>query len=106
VNGPISNDTMAVLKGAEHPVLAHMFIDFMLNETNALKNFEYVGYQPPQKGLSVEFLISEEWVADFLEPALVTPEDFEVETAWVQGPLDAATEALWSEQWTRAKSGG
>lgn len=106
VNGPISNDTIAVIKGAERPVLAHQFINFMLDQDNSLKNFEYLGYQPPQVALTPEFLISEGWVADFLERALVTPEDFELDTAWVQGPLDAATEKLWNDQWTRAYSGG
>jgi spermidine/putrescine transport system substrate-binding protein len=97
---------MTVLKGAEHPVLAHQFINFMLDEANALKNFEYVGYQPPQIGLTAEYLVSEEWLLPHLEPALVLPEDFELDTAWVQGPLDAATEALWVEEWNRATSGG
>jgi spermidine/putrescine transport system substrate-binding protein len=106
VSGPISNDTMAVPKSAERPVLAHQFINFMLDEANALHNFEYVGYQPPQITLTPEFLIADGWAADYLAPALVTAEDFEVETAWVQGPLDAATEGLWSDQWTRANSGG
>jgi cellulase/cellobiase CelA1 len=65
-----------------------------------------VGYQPPQNALTPDYLIENEWVADFLRSALVTPEDFERDTAWVQGPLDADTEALWSAQWTRATSGG
>jgi spermidine/putrescine transport system substrate-binding protein len=106
VRGPISSDTMAVLKGAENPVLAHMFLDFMLDEANALTNFEYVGYQPPQVNLTPEYLISEGWAADYLEPALVVPGDFDLDTAWVQGPLDAPTEALWADQWTRFTSGG
>jgi len=106
VKGPISSDTMAVLKGSERPVLAHMFLNFMLDEANALTNFEYLGYQPPQNNLSAEYLISEGWAADYLEPALVVPEDFELDTAWVQGPLDAETETLWSDQWTRFTSGG
>jgi spermidine/putrescine transport system substrate-binding protein len=106
VNGPISNDTMAIPVNAQRPVLAHKFLDFMLDENNALENFGWVGYQPPQVNLTPAYLIENEWVADFLEPALVTPEDFERETAWVQGPLDAETEALWSDQWTRATSGG
>ncbi|MCI0425511.1 MAG: spermidine/putrescine ABC transporter substrate-binding protein [Actinobacteria bacterium] len=106
VNGPISNDTMAVLKGSEHPVLAHMFIDFMLDADNALTNFSWVGYQPPQNTLTPEYLISEGWAADYLEPALVVPGDFELDSVWVQGPLDAETETLWSDQWTRYSSGG
>jgi spermidine/putrescine transport system substrate-binding protein len=106
VNGPISNDTMAIPIDAQRPVLAHQFINFMLDENNSLENFGWMGYQPPQVNLTPAYLIENEWVADFLESALVTPEDFERDTAWVQGPLDAETEALWSDQWTRATSGG
>jgi spermidine/putrescine-binding protein len=105
-HGAISNDTMTVLKGSEHPVLAHQFINFMLDEANALLNFEFVGYQPPQNGLSADYLVSEEWLLPHLAPALVVPGDFELDSAWVQGPLSAATEALWVEQWNRAQSGG
>jgi spermidine/putrescine transport system substrate-binding protein len=106
VSGPISNDTMAIPKNAERPVLAHMFMNFMLDADNSLTNFEWVGYQPPQKDLTPDYLIENEYAAEFLRPALVVPEDFERDTAWVQGPLDAATEAKWSDQWTRANSGG
>jgi spermidine/putrescine-binding protein len=106
VHGPISSDTMAVLKGSERPVLAHMFLDFMLNADNSLTNFGYLGYQPPQINLTPDFLIGEGYLAEELAPALVVPEDFGLDTAWVQGPLDAETEALWAEQWTRATSGG
>ena len=73
---------------------------------NALTNFEWVGYQPPQTYITPDYLIENEYAAEFLRPALVTPEDFDLSTAWVQGPLDAETEALWSDQWTRANSGG
>lgn len=102
---PISSDTMAIPINAERPVLAHQFMNFLLDETNSLDNFGWVGYQPPQNSLTPDYLIENEWVADFLRPALVTPEDFERDSAWVQGPLDAETEALWSDQWTRATSG-
>jgi len=105
-HGPISSDTMAVPVNATRPVLAHQFMNFMLDESNALENFGWVGYQPPQINLTPDYLVDEEWVAEFLRSALVTPEDFERDSAWVQGPLDAETEALWSEQWTRATSGG
>lgn len=105
-HGPISSDTMAIPKNAERPVLAHQFLNFLLDENNSLENFGWVGYQPPQKTLTPDYLVDEEWVADFLRPALVTPEDFERDTAWVQGPLTPDVEALWSDQWTRANSGG
>jgi spermidine/putrescine transport system substrate-binding protein len=106
VNGMISNDTMAVPKNAERPVLAHNFINFMLDEANALENFGWLGYQPPQVGLDTDTLVADEWVPDFLASAIVGPDDFEGESVWVQGPLDPETEKAWSDQWNRATSGG
>jgi spermidine/putrescine transport system substrate-binding protein len=106
VNAAISSDTMAVPFGAERPVLAHKFLNFMLDEANALLNFEWLGYQPPQKGIDADLLIADEWVPDFLAEGIVREEDFELDTAWVQGQLDIATETLWSDQWNRVKSGG
>jgi spermidine/putrescine transport system substrate-binding protein len=106
VNAAISNDTMTIPFGAKRPVLAHKFLNFMLDETNALLNFEWLGYQPPQKGIDADLLIEEGYVPDFLESGIVREEDFTLDTAWVQGQLDLATETLWSEQWNRVKEGG
>ena len=106
VKGAISSDTMAIPFGAQRPVLAHKFINFMLDEANALLNFEWLGYQPPQVGIDADLLIADGWVPDFLEPGIVREEDFELDTSWVQGQLDLATETLWADQWNRVKSGG
>jgi hypothetical protein len=78
----------------------------MLAEENALLNFEWLGYQPPQQGLDADILIADGWVPEFLAAGIVREEDYELDTAWVQGQLDLATETLWAEQWNRVKSGG
>lgn len=104
VNAAISSDTMAIPFGAQRPVLAHKFINFMLEEANSLLNFEWLGYQPPQNGLDADLLITDGWVPDFLAAAIVREEDFELDTAWVQGQLDLATETLWATEWNRVKS--
>ena len=52
--GLVDNDLMVVLKGGNSPVLAHLFLDHMLDEKNALKNFGYIGYQPPQNALDTD----------------------------------------------------
>ena len=106
VNAAISSDTMAIPFGAERPVLAHKFLNFMLAEENALLNFEWLGYQPPQKGIDADLLIADGWVPEYLAAGIVREEDFELDTAWVQGQLDLATETLWADQWNRVKSGG
>ncbi len=35
--GPVNNDTMVVLKGASNPVLAHLFLNYLLDLPNALE---------------------------------------------------------------------
>ncbi len=46
---PAANDLIAVLSTGKNPVLAHTFLNFMLDETNAYNNFaDFNGYQPPQ----------------------------------------------------------
>ena len=46
---------MTVLKGSERPVFWPTPSSVAPDEANALKNFEYVGYQPPQNGLTSEY---------------------------------------------------
>jgi spermidine/putrescine transport system substrate-binding protein len=106
VNGLIANDTMAVLKGAASPVLAHNFINFMLDEASSLENFAWLGYQPPQVGLDPAVLVTDEWIPENLAAVAITSEDFARPRAVVPTQLSPETEALWAQQWSRAKAGG
>ena len=106
VHGQISSDTMTVLKGSENPVLAHQFLNFMLDEDNALTNFGWVGYQPPQNGLDVDYLVADEWVPEYLSSAIVRPEDFSDPRASVPIALSAEQEAKLLDAWTKVQSGG
>ena len=48
-NGVVQNDFFCIGRTAKSPVLAHKFINFMLDEKNAYDNFvNFVGYTPPQ----------------------------------------------------------
>ena len=99
----ISNDTIAVVAGAEHPVSAHVFLDWMLLPDNALENFGWVGYQPPQTSLDPETLVADEWVPPYLESTIVREEDFDNPNGNVPIQLDADTEAAWLEAWSRVQ---
>jgi spermidine/putrescine transport system substrate-binding protein len=103
VGAQIANDTMAVVAGAEHPVAAHVFIDWMLNNDNALENFGWVGYQPPMTAMDPDTLVADEWVPPYLESAIVREEDFDNAVANVPIQLDADTDALWLEAWSRVQ---
>ena len=58
--GYVSNDCMAVLANAERPVLAHAFINYVLDTKVAIKNMSWLGYQPPQKSLDPS-----SWIRDW-----------------------------------------
>lgn len=106
VNGLVANDTMTIPRGAPNPVLAHNFLNWMLTETNALENFAWLGYQPPQVGLNIESLVADEWIPENLATAVVTKEDFARPRAVVPTQLTPETEALWLENYLRAYAGG
>lgn len=102
--GLIANDTMAILANAEHPVLAHMFLNFMLDNDNALENFGWTGYQPPLTAINPDSLVADEYVPENLASAIVREGDFERG----QVPLQLTPEAaqLWQRVWASAQAGG
>jgi spermidine/putrescine transport system substrate-binding protein len=105
VHAGIANDTIAVLRGAKNPVLAHLFLDFMLEPENAIGNFSWLGYQPPQVSLDPATLVADEYVPANLETAVITQGDIELERAYTFVQLPTETEVAWTEAWTAAKGG-
>jgi spermidine/putrescine transport system substrate-binding protein len=102
--GYISNDAMAVLANAEHPVLAHHFMNFLLDEKNAIKNFSWLGYQPPLKSLDPDSLVAKDLVPEVLKSAVIRQEDFGRGQAPVQ--LTPQEDAAWLQAWSQVQSGG
>jgi spermidine/putrescine transport system substrate-binding protein len=95
---------MAVTANAESPVLAHMFLNFMLDNDNALENFGWTGYQPPLTTINPESLVADEYVPEYLESAIVREGDFEVGQVPLQ--LTPAVDQLWRQVWSTAQAGG
>jgi spermidine/putrescine transport system substrate-binding protein len=102
--GYISNDAMAILANAEHPVLAHHFLNFMLSEKYAKKNFGWLGYQPPLTSLDPDRLVKDGLVPESLSTAVIRQEDFALGQAPVQ--LTPQEDAAWLQAWSRVQSGG
>jgi spermidine/putrescine transport system substrate-binding protein len=50
--GEIGGDLLTVLQGGKNPVLAHQFLNFMLDFDNAMVNFKWNGYMPPMKKIT------------------------------------------------------
>ena len=78
VGGLIANDCMSVLGNAEHPVLAHAFINYVLDAEVALENMGWLGYQPPQKTLDPKKFVEDGLIPENLSSAVVEQGDFEM----------------------------
>ncbi len=104
-HGPIGVDQMAVLKSAKNPVLAHLFLDFMLDEKNSYDNFvQFVGYQPPLKAIDPDRLVSDEVIPANLASAVVRESDFD--NGYQELELSPDGQVLWQNAWAKFQAGG
>jgi spermidine/putrescine transport system substrate-binding protein len=101
--GMVDNDLMVILAQGKNPVLAHHFLDFMLDPDNALDNFGYVGYQPPQTSLDAASMVKDGYVPANLDTAIVKPEWFAEGYRLLE--LPPAADAAWHQVWQRFKAG-
>jgi spermidine/putrescine transport system substrate-binding protein len=101
--GIINNDFMVVLRGGENPVLAHHFLNFMLDNDVSLKNFSWVGYQPPLRLLTPETMVADGYVPENLTSAVVKPEWFQAGYPLLE--LSPETEAEYQTIWQQFKAG-
>lgn len=99
----VANDTILINKDAESPVLAHLFINFLLEKDVALTNFGYEGFQPPLLGIDRQEFLDAGYIPPNLENTLVVEEDF------AQGqpvlPLAPEDDQLYQDEWARFKAG-
>ncbi len=102
--GMIGNDVITVLRGSKRPVLAHHFLNFLLDRKHALENFGYLGYVPPQKSFDPESLIAKGYVPRNLASTIVREEEFRHDHTLL--PLTTAGEILWQNAWSKFKAGG
>lgn len=97
--GLVNNDFMCVLKGGENPVLAHHFVNFMLDNDVSLKNFSWVGYQPPLRSLTPESMVADGYIPENLSAAVVRPEWFQLGYPILELPpeVEAEYQAIWQQ---------
>ena len=95
---------MVVLRSGKNPVLAHLFINHMLDPEVAMQNFSAIGYQPPQVSITADSLVAEEFIPENLRSAIVKPEFFDAGYRLLE--LDAANDAAWHNVWRAFKAGG
>lgn len=107
--GAVNNDCMVVPSGAKNPVLAHLFLNYMLDYKNSMDNFSWIGYQVPQKKADPQTLTTttsvqgEPYVWPWLIDAVVQESDFQ--TGLLELELTPDVDALWHDAWSKFQSG-
>ncbi len=101
--GPVANDTNLVLRSAASPVLAHMFLDYMLDLPNILENISFNGYMQPANGVTPQVLVKEQILPPELVSTIVAPSYFRRGVSELQLPVDV--DALWQQAWLVVSNG-
>jgi spermidine/putrescine transport system substrate-binding protein len=100
---PVNNDLLAILSSGKNPVMAHLFLDYMLDLSNAMENFSWLGYQPPQREVNAALLLKQQLIPPNLKTTVVT------ESIWKSGSreleLSPTVDAAWHDVWSRFKAG-
>jgi spermidine/putrescine transport system substrate-binding protein len=103
VHAATQNDMIGILRAAKHPVLAHVFLNFMLDNANGLENFTWNGYIPPLTSIDPNKLVSQGYIPANLASTIVRQSDFAKGVT-----IDALTtegQALWQNAWSSFKAG-
>ena len=107
--GTVFNDLITIPASAKNPVLAHQFLDWMMTFKNAMLNFSWNGYQPPQRQANPAELTTtnsyygEPYVFPWMSDAVVHEEDFHV--GYFEEELTPAVDQLWHNAWQAFNSG-
>jgi spermidine/putrescine transport system substrate-binding protein len=101
--GPIANDTNTVLRASSNPVLAHLFLNYLLDEPVVVENISWNGYMQPLNAITPELLVKEKILPPSLMSTAVLPTDFRKGVGELQLPVDA--DALWQQAWLVASNG-
>jgi spermidine/putrescine transport system substrate-binding protein len=72
----LQNDVFAIPSGARNPVLAHALIDTLLQESYAIPNYGYEGYQPPLNFLQPDRIVAMGLIPKHLANIIITEDMF------------------------------
>jgi spermidine/putrescine transport system substrate-binding protein len=101
--GPVANDTNTVLRGAQNPVLAHLFLNYLLDLPNVLTNISYNGYMQPISGVTPSRLVHEGILPKSLISTVVLQSYFDRGVAELQLPVQ--TDLAWQQAWQAVSHG-
>ena len=74
--GPINNDTFGIVKGAKNPVLAHLFLNHLLDVETAYINFTFNFYQQPLTDMTPQSLVKRGYIPPNLQTTIIREPQF------------------------------
>ncbi len=96
-SGPVANDTITIPASARSPVLAHLFLNFMLDQPNALNNVMGTGYMQPLTWMNPARMVHLGALPHSLIATAVLENDFYRGLKELQ--LQVGADALWQQAW-------
>ena len=103
-HGPIGNDMIAIPRSAKNPVLAHHFLNYLIDDKHGYDNFvNYNGYQPPFVSIDPDRLVADGVVPKNLRTAVVRESDFK--RGYFELELTPSGQKLWQNAWAEFKAG-
>ena len=99
----VGSDMMTVLRNARNPVLAHEFLNFMLDNKHGVENFSWLGYIPPLKVINPDKLVAQGYIPKNLASTIVRESDFKHGVTLL--PLTTAAQSAWQDAWSKFKAG-
>jgi spermidine/putrescine transport system substrate-binding protein len=100
--GTVGNDLMTILRSSRNPVLAHHFLNFLLDFDMAMLNLEWNGFQPPLVRIDPLVLVEQGYIPSNLTTAVVRQEYFE--TGFRAVELDSEIDKSWRAVWSEFKA--
>ena len=103
---PVQNDSFCICSTTKKPVLAHLFLNWMLDNGVAYSNFvNFNGYQPPLNEIHPDSLVKDGIVPENLTTAVLTNDDFGPDSLQ-EMTLTASGNARWQNGYSDFLAGG
>jgi spermidine/putrescine transport system substrate-binding protein len=99
----VTNDIMVISSKAKSPVLAHTFMNFLMDIDNGLTNFGYEGYQPPFQNIDQDRFLKAGYIPKNLSNTLVTEDEFKTGQRVLAIP--PAADQMWQDAWAQFQAG-
>jgi spermidine/putrescine transport system substrate-binding protein len=99
----VGSDMITILRGAKNPVLAHHFLNFLLDNKHGITNFSWLGYMPPLKAIDPDKVVAQGYIPKNLTSTVVRESDFKNGVTLL--PLTVQGQATWQNDWSSFKAG-